>query len=675
MKNPRPAVFLSFLAVAALLVFFMPRGGKFSYVYEKGKPWAYETLFAQFDFPIIKTEEQISAERYGSVSSLVPYFRYSEDVVSRNVKNAEALELGALQAPLVSSLKGIYEKGVVTDEGIKMDDDQVLSDVIYIQRNKRAVKSPAAEVYKVSDARKKLLEEVTALSGYEKTDSVFRSKGVYNLLVPNLIYDSQTTALVNSESTSDVSPTMGYVAAGQQIVADGEIVTAEVAQILDSYAKEYEATVGYDGAEYLLWIGKILMALALVTILFFAVYLTKPKIFFDQRIYYVLLIFAISAIVPLVVAGFREDLLYCIPFTLSALYLQAFFRPKLIVPVYMASLLPLLVFTNNGPVLFVMYMVAGPLSMYLFQYLGRGWKQFLVALVNFAALALVYLAFHWLDAVNALVARILVYLFIASVLQVLGYPLIYLFEKIFNLVSNSRLTELCDTSNPLIRELEQKAPGTFQHSLQVMSMADSVARAVDANPLLVRAGALYHDIGKMNNPQCFIENESLISKEEKEKYHYGLTPAQSAHDILRHVTDGYEMAHQHHIPEKICEFILTHHGTSVTLYFYNKFINEGGSPEEISAFRYAGRKPFTKEHVILMLCDSIEAASRTLTEYTPEAYSKFVERIVEGKMKEGQLDEADISIKELGIVKEELKNYLAQSHHERIAYPKRIRNK
>ena len=230
-------------------------------------------------------------------------------------------------------------------------------------------------------------------------------------------------------------------------------------------------------------------------------------------------------------------------------------------------------------------------------------------------------------------------------------------------------------SNPLIRELEQKAPGTFQHSLQVMNMVDAVARAVGANADLVRAGALYHDIGKMNNPLCFIENESLVSRDGIPGYHTGLTPEQSARDIIRHVVDGVEIAQKHRLPDAIVDFIRSHHGTTTTGYFYAQFLRAGGDPGLAGEFRYPGVKPISKEQIILMLCDSVEAASRTLTEYTPEAYSAFVERIVAGKMEEGQFDNADISISELGIVKDTLKQYLAQIHHERVVYPQRNQKK
>ena len=301
--------------------------------------------------------------------------------------------------------------------------------------------------------------------------------------------------------------------------------------------------------------------------------------------------------------------------------------------------------------------------------------QFVSALITFAFLALLYIGFSAADIVAGDMWQNIIRLLIGSLLTVAGYPLVYLFERVFNLVSNQRLQELCNTSNQLVRQLEQKAPGTFQHSLQVMNMADAVARAIDENPDFLRAAALYHDIGKVNNPMCFVENEFSLGQDEH-KYHSELSPLQSAHDIIRHVEDGVLIAKKHRLPQLIIDFITTHHGTTTVRYFYDKFLKEGGDPERIDEFRYTGRKPKSKSQIILMLCDSIEAASRTLKgNNDPETYSRFVEGIVAGKMQEGQFDDAEISISELNIVKETLKQYIAQLNHERIAYPKSKLNK
>lgn len=668
----RLRILIPFALTALILVFFLPRSAKFSYEYAKGKPWKYETLFAQFDFPILKTAQQLDQERYFASYNAIPYYRIYEQTVQANMNRAEQMELGLYKSEVLEAMDAIYARGVVADQGLHVQDGQLSSDVIYIQRGKRAQKVPSAEVYELSDARAAFRGMLPASA---ELDSIITANALMDLIEPNLSFDAQTTDLINAEAVSSISPTQGYVKAGQPIVSEGELVTSDIAQILDSYKAEYEATMGYDKPRFFLWLANILMAAGMVFVLFFVIYFTKPKILTDKRLYYILLIYLLFSLATLILLRLHEDLLYMVPFTLAALYLHAFFRPRLILPVFMCTLLPLLIFAEDGVVLFFMNMIAGAVSIYSFNFLNRGWKQFISALITFSVLLLVYLAFYLLSYTSASLPRVIVRLFTASFLSVLGYPLIYLFEKIFNLVSTSRLIELCDTSNPLIRDLEKKAPGTFQHSLQVMNMADAVARAIDANPNLVRAGALYHDIGKMNNPQCFVENESLLTKDEDKKYHSGLTPKQSAADILRHVTDGYEMAQKNGLPEQVSDFILTHHGTSVASFFYNKFLNDGGDPAEMKDFQYSGKRPVSKEQVILMLCDTVEAASRTLKDHSPESFSRFIEDIVAAKMRAGQFDEAEISISELGVVKSELKAYLAQIYHERIAYPKRIINR
>ena len=657
------------MAVAfVLLVLLMPRSAKFAYDYRKGRTWKYETLYAQFDFPIYKTDEQIREERANASSEAIPYYKFSDEIMARNLRSAERLELGNLRSAVVSSMRAIYQKGVMADEGSRRRSSET-AEIIYIQRDKRAVKSPTAEVYRLTEARSRLLADISAVSNLN-VDSLLRSAGVYDLLVPNLLFDEQTTDLVHAESATSVSPTSGYVNAGQLIVQEDEIVTGEIAQMLDSYKREFEANVGYLGPPALLLLGNVLIALAILVLLYLSIYFNNPRIFLDSRFPYLVIVFLLGALASLILIRAGERFLLLFPFTLVALLLQAFMRNRVVVPVYVVSLLPLLIFSHDGAVLFVMYFVAGMVAILAFRRFNRGWKQFITALVTFAVLAVVYLGFRAADMVAGNVWRALLHLFIGSMATVAGYPLVFLFERLFNLVSNSRLIELCDVSNPLIRDLEQKAPGTFQHSLQVMNMADAAARAIGANADLVRAGALYHDIGKMNNPLCFIENESLVSHEGAPKYHTGMTPEQSARDIIRHMSDGVEIAQKNHLPDAIVDFIRSHHGTTTTGYFYSQYLRAGGDPAMADEFRYPGIKPVSKEQIILMLCDSVEAASRTLTEFTPAAYSAFVERIVGGKMDEGQFDRADITISELGTIKETLKQYLAQIHHERIVYPK-----
>lgn len=681
MKLPRVSinyrVLIPLVVLFLVLTLIFPRTAKFSYDYRKGSPWSHETLLAQFDFPILKTDEQIREEKSRSKSVVIPYYRYRQDIVDNCRKAAEGIDMGGysyLRPLIVASMDGIYSNGVVPDEGVKLDGHSDPSGaVLYIQKDKRAGKKPVSEVFKESEAKNRLLSDIAAKYPRINADSVLRSAGIYDFIVPNLEYDPKTTELVRSESSNQVSTTQGFVSAGQLIVSEGEIVTAEIAQMLDSYKVEYENSMGYGGPRILFWLGNAFIAFALVLLFFLMIYFLNRRLFMDHRkFWYLIFIFIIASVLALIINKFAPRCLYMVPFTLTALYLEAFFKNKVIFPICCVSFLPLLVFAENGVVLFVMFLLASIVAVFTFRFFNQGWQQFIMSGIVFVSILVTYFGFRMIDMVNDDPYMAVLYMFIGSMLIVAGYPLIYLFERMFNLVSSSRLRELCDTNNKLLRELEHKAPGTFQHSLQVMNMCDAAARAIDANVLLVRAGALYHDIGKMKNPLCFIENESMSPK--GVHYHEHLSPKESARAIIKHVSDGLELAAENRLPDVIQDFILTHHGTSNTSYFYNKYLNEGGDPNDVSDFFYKGRKPQTKEQIILMICDTLEAASRTLKDNSAATFSVFVENIVASKMKIGQFDQADISIKDLNTVKETLKAYLSQIYHERVVYPQRMNN-
>lgn len=681
MKLPRVSinyrVLIPLVVLFLVLTLIFPRTAKFSYDYRKGSPWSHETLLAQFDFPILKTDEQIREEKSRSKSVVIPYYRYRQDIVDNCRKAAEGIDMGGysyLRPLIVASMDGIYSNGVVPDEGVKLDGHSDPSGaVLYIQKDKRAGKKPVSEVFKESEAKNRLLSDIAAKYPRINADSVLRSAGIYDFIVPNLEYDPKTTELVRSESSNQVSTTQGFVSAGQLIVSEGEIVTAEIAQMLDSYKVEYENSMGYGGPRILFWLGNAFIAFALVLLFFLMIYFLNRRLFMDHRkFWYLIFIFIIASVLALIINKFAPRCLYMVPFTLTALYLEAFFKNKVIFPICCVSFLPLLVFAENGVVLFVMFLLASIVAVFTFRFFNQGWQQFIMSGIVFVSILVTYFGFRMIDMVNDDPYMAVLYMFIGSMLIVAGYPLIYLFERMFNLVSSSRLRELCDTNNKLLRELEHKAPGTFQHSLQVMNMCDAAARTIDANVLLVRAGALYHDIGKMKNPLCFIENESMSPK--GVHYHEHLSPKESARAIIKHVSDGLELAAENRLPDVIQDFILTHHGTSNTSYFYNKYLNEGGDPNDVSDFFYKGRKPQTKEQIILMICDTLEAASRTLKDNSAATFSVFVENIVASKMKIGQFDQADISIKDLNTVKETLKAYLSQIYHERVVYPQRKNN-
>ena len=665
MKKFVPLIFVFFIILMVL-----PRSAKLSYDYRKGAPWKYETLIAPIDFPILKTEDQLVEERRQATEVIVPYYKYLDDVVDRNIRAAESLEMDTcplLRSVLASALKNIYEKGVVGDDGISSP-----SDIIYVQKGKRAVARPSSEILRLSDARAVFAETVISECPEVNADSVLRAVSARELVVPNLSYDKQLSEQLNTTAAEAISTTSGYVSAGQYIVRNGEIVTAEIDQMIVSFVKEYNSSVGASSSAFLYWLGNAIIALLLVVFLFFAIRLVNPTVFNDNGKYlYLTLVFTIFTVLSIVFPRLHPDYLFMVPFVLCALLLEAFFDDRLVVMTYGISLLPLLFYAEAGRGVFTIFLAGGVISMITFKHFNKGWRQFLNAFITFAVLFTVFLGLRLTDLMGGNMLKTAWMLLFSAFLCVAGYPLSYLFEKIFNLVSVYRLNELCDTSSSLLRELEQKAPGTFQHSLQVMNMADAVAGAIGANVQLVRAGALYHDIGKMLNPMCFVENESMLSADGNLRYHEDLSPQQSAQDIIKHIIDGAELAQKHRLPSVIRAFILSHHGTTVVEYFYDRFLKAGGDPSEIGEFTYPGIKPVTREQTILMLCDSIEAASRSLKDYSPESFDAFVERIVEGKMEQGQFSEAEISVKDLGIVKSTLKNYLAQMYHGRVAYPKR----
>ena len=671
-KTNFPRSFKAYLPLMALflvMVFVMPKSPKFNYDYKKGSPWMYETLMAQFDFPVLKTDEQIQAEQEKNGSVVIPYFRLDAKVAAQSGTHISSMDLGewsVVKPALADAMAVLYSKGIVSFA--KDFDKESGEGLIFVQKDRRASKVPVSEVYAQEDAEAYLRDVIVTSWPECNVDSLFTAAGIASLITPNLIYDAQTTELVHDESVKYVSSTQGVVKLGQVIVSEGEIVTAEIEQLLKSYELEYDKSVGYVGSRGFMWVGNIILAFSLVLVLFLALCYCNFRVFDEYNKYlYLLMIFAFAAIASSLVAREDPSMYYLMPFTLISLYLLAFFTKRVVFSVYFISLLPMLIFAPNGVELFVIYLVAGSVGMLVFGFFNRGWLQFVTALIVFAVMAVIWGAFRLVDGVKGIADyHTVLDMALAAFLSVAGYPLIYLFERIFGLVSNTKLADLSDTNNKLLRTLADKAPGTFQHSLQVMNLADAAARSIDANVLLVRAGALYHDIGKIANPQCFTENQTPGVR-----YHEDLTPKESAQEIIRHVSDGLALADKNGLPQVIKDFISSHHGTSSTGYFYTKYLNDGGDPDDVAAFFYDGFKPVTKEQVVLMICDSVEAASRSLKHYSPESISGLVDSIVDGKMAQGQFSDADISIREINSIKDVIKSYIQQMYHSRVSYPKR----
>ena len=658
-------VYLPLVVLFVLLTLVMPRSPKFQYDYQKGAPWMYEDLVSEFDFPLLKSEEQLKSDLQKAGSSVIPVFRYDPSVFQSAQSALASAELGkysSARPALNVALQDIYSKGI-----LPASHQSDIVGFVYVQRDMRAAKVPVEELYTIAEAEDALRSSLASVLPEAPVDSIYNAF-LAPLVSSDLVFDQQVTDLIHEENVALVSPTLGIIKAGQTLVSKGELVTADLELLLDSYKKEYEANVGYDGPVFLQWLGNALIALFLVLILFFSIYFCNYHIFEQVNKYlYILLVFTISAVSSFLVVEIEPAYFYMVPFTLIVLYLLAFFTRRLVLIVYLISLLPMLIAAPDGVELFFIYLAGGIAAIYVFDYFNKGWLQFVLALVTFAVMAVVWGAFRLADGMEGMMnIRQLWQLSLAAFLAVAGYPLIYLFEKIFMLVSSSKLVELSDTSRPLLRLLADKAPGTFQHSLQVMNLADAAARSIDANIPLIRAAALYHDVGKIANPQCFTENETPGVK-----FHEGLSPKESAQEIIRHVSDGLVMADKYGLPDVLKDFIRTHHGTTATGYFLNQYLNEGGNPDEVSEFYYNGVKPSTKEEVILMLCDAVEAASRSLKDYSQASIEGLVDRIIDGKADDGQLSDSDISLREVNVVRQVMKTYLQQMYHSRVSYPKR----
>ena len=665
----RKSTYICFAVLAALMLIFYPKDGKFQYEYQKGRPWVYETLIAPFDFPLLKTEAEILKEKEARASEEVDYYYHDPKVAAATIARVSKLAIDRgidedLSASILRNLESTYKKGIVSD----FDDVEDLSDkIVFIKKGKRATEVSAQELFTVESAYEWIKVGLTRRHSFQEIDSIASLINLKAQIVPDLYYDESTTKLVHEEAINHISPTKGMIYSGQLIVSEGEIVTADICQMLDSFKAEYKLSFGYTGSETVMWLSHLILVLVIAASLFFTLRFADRTILeSNNKLIYMLLMAAFAFAATVILYHLDQRLLYLFPFAAMILWSNAFFRDSTVAAYYPVTLLPLMFIPENGIELFVINLVGGWTLLISCTFFNRGWRLFINVLICFAVMTLVSMAFSLSSGEfsNVLSESNMGFLAINATFAVVLHPFVNLFERIFSFVSYSKLWELSDTNNRLLQDLQYKAPGTFQHSLQVANLAEHAAREIGANAMLTRVGALYHDIGKMENPMCFIENQK-----DGINYHQGLSPEESARAITKHVDDGLALAGKAGLPVIVTDFIATHHGQSLTAYFYNMYCNNGGDPSNKDAFRYHGRLPESKEQVILMMADAVEAASRTLKSYTEESISELVENILALKFDVSQMACADISVKDVNTVKESFKDYLKQIYHARIAYP------
>jgi len=654
-----------FLCVVAFIVQLFPKENKFKYQFEVGKPWTYELITAAFDFPIYKSDQQVAKEREEVLKDYTPFFKLDTAVNAIQV-NKMITEWQKnhgsqpdFQGIIKNKFNAIYAVGIISIE----DYNKLLE----TKRNYISCISPDRVTRTVS-----INEVYTPKTAYEEiirnAPEALKSYDLNLYLVENLRYDSTTSALSRADILKNLSLTSGMVQTGERIIDRGEIVTPVTFQVLYSLKIESEKRSTTIQKSWIVVVGEVIMILGLMTLLFLYIYLFRPRLYgsFSNLIFVLLMILMMVSLASLTV---RNNALnyYMVPFALIPIIIRVFFDSRTALFVHIISMLMISFMVDNSFQFILLQITIGMAAVSSLKDMSQRSQLAQTALYIFLSYVLMYLAFEFISEGD--VQRInwvtVVYFAISSVLLLLAYVLIYFFEKIFNLISSVTLVELTNINSDLMMEFSERAPGTFQHSLQVSNLATEAAKKINANSLLVRTGALYHDIGKMKHPEYFIENQ-MGGKNPLIDFDFEV----ASKIVIDHVTDGVEIAKRNHLPQQIINFIGTHHGFCKTKYFYNSYIlaNPDKKPDD-AVFTYPGPLPNNKETAILMMADAVEARSRSLGVYTEESINEMVEAMIDGQIADGQFKEAPISFLDVETVKSVFKEKLKSFYHSRIVYP------
>ena len=654
-----------FLCVVAIIVALFPKENKFKYQFEVGKPWTYELITAAFDFPIYKSDQQVAKEREEVLKDYTPFFKLDTTVNAIQVnkmftdwqKNHGSQP--DFQAIIKNKFKEIYSVGIISIE----DYNKLLES----KRNYISCISPDRVTHTVS-----INEVYTPKSAYEEiirnAPEALKSYDLNLYLIENLKYDSTTSVLSRVDILKNVSLTSGMVQTGERIIDRGEIVNPITYQVLHSLKIESEKRSATIQKSSIVVVGEVIMILGLMILLFLYIYLFRPRIY-DSLSNLIFVLLLILMMVSLVSLTLRINALsyYMVPFALIPIIIRVFFDSRTALFVHIISMLMISFMVDNSFQFILLQITIGMAAVSSLKDMSQRSQLAQTALYIFLSYVLMYLAFEFISEGD--VQRInwvyIAYFAISSVLLLLAYVLIYFFEKIFNLVSSVTLVELTNINSDLMMEFSERAPGTFQHSLQVSNLATEAAKKINANSLLVRTGALYHDIGKMKHPEYFIENQ-IAGKNPLINFDFEI----ASKIVINHVTDGVEIAKKNHLPQQIINFIGTHHGFCKTKYFYNSYIlaNPDKKPND-AVFTYPGPLPNNKETAILMMADAVEARSRSLSVYTEERISERIEDMIDSQIAEGQFKEAPISFLDVETVKSVFKEKLKSFYHSRIVYP------
>ena len=657
------------IASVVIIVWLMPRSTHNTYKIERGKPWAYADLKAPFDFPIYKSDEAVKAERDSLMKQYEPYYIYNTDIVGKQLRQfAKDYSDGipGLSNDYISivanRLRILYAQGIMnSSEYARLHQDT--TQIIRVVSGKNAVSMPITKVNSVISAYEQIFLDPSLANHRD----ILKKCNLNDYLTPNLIYDKERSEASLNDLSNSIALASGLVQRGQKIIDRGDIVDSKTYNILQSYEKEMQRREEGNARISLTIMGQILLVFILISC--FTIYLTLfRKDYFDKMrstamLYALIIIFVVIASMMV-----KNNILhvYILPFAMVPIFIRVFMDSR---TAFMAHSIMILICASilQYPLEFIaVELVAGLVAIFSLRELSSRSQLFWTAVfVTFAA-GLTNLALDWIRNNDLTKISYSEYNYIAinGILLFCSYPLLYLIEKAFGFTSNITLIELSDMNKVLLRKMSEVAPGTFQHSIQVGNLAAEIANKIGGKSQLVRTGALYHDIGKIINPIYFTENQSGVNPHEK------LGSIDSAQMIISHVTEGIKLAEKYNLPDIIKDFIATHHGQGKTKYFYVQYKNaHPNDAVDDLLFTYPGPNPFTKEQAILMMADTVEAASRSLPDYTEKTIRELVNRLIDSQVEEGYFKECPITFRDIAYAKTVLIEQLKTIYHTRLSYP------
>jgi cyclic-di-AMP phosphodiesterase PgpH len=663
---------LLFVCTTILIVYLFPKSGKFKYNFEKGKPWQSENLYAPFNFAIKKTPSEIDSEKQIITNNAVLYFDIDNAVIKK-VNDLYSQQFSTVFSDSISKsisnklykvgediIKEFYTYGVL-NESYDFSEKRNIALLDGRVKKQEGFYSNLVKLDNVKSKIENVLSSNNLISYNTKFTSLF-----FDLIEPNLVYDKSFTEKALDEEFNKISYARGSIEKETLLISKGEVVEGDKYQILKSLQAEYESQVWTkSNYNWIIFAYTLLVALALLMLLLF---LRKYRLdIFENNTKVTFIFFNVFLMIFIttLVVNYDSKFIYVVPICILPLIFKAFFDARLGLFAHVITVLLLGSIVPNSYEYMFLQIIAGIVTILTVSELYKRANLFISVGQITLIYIIAYFAFFVIHegSVETIKWEMFIWFVLSGLATLFVQPLIYAYEKIFGLVSDVSLLELSDTNSKLLKELSNKAPGTFHHSLNVANLAEASANEIGANAMMVRVGALYHDIGKMKNPTYFTENQSTGINPHDE-----LSSKESAKIIVNHVIDGIEIAKKNNLPDRVIDFIRTHHGTSVVYYFYMKEKNDFPDIDKAD-FSYLGPKPFSKETAILMMCDSIEAASKSLKEPTSTKIDAFVENIIDKQIEEGQFLNANITFKEIQSIKKVLKHKLANIYHLRIEYP------